>query len=578
MKTKRRAPKNRGRRKAVPKWPPPATEQVIEEARQHTVYLSNALAAQARQTDTGVISDGHITPLIVLSRHGVVQSINEAALRFLGGHPEEILFRPFPSWFWREEALRFHNFLRDAACRGRLRGDFHLRAGRDKIPVQIALEEITPWHPSKPGQPYFRAALVDLRPHSADLPWLNESRADLRLLLDALEVVVWQADYGMRFTFVSDAARRIFGYDRFEWTNDPGFWEDKIFWDDRECTARARELAIRESKPHVLEYRMLTANREIVWVRDSATVIRTGDGEVKLAGILANITEAKVAHHSLLKGKAELEQAVQERTARLQASVRSMELFCYGIAHDLRAPLRAMSAYSELIADQYGDRLDETGRDFLGRIARASRHFGSLVEALLRYGRVTPDAIAITSVDLNTACNRALECLRDEVKARRAEIHVQCSRLAVRADPTLVDEILINLIGNALKFARPGVKPIIYVEARTMDAVDRQNPAVRVSVTDNGLGISPEDRGKIFEVFQRLRAPSDVPGTGIGLALVKRAVEVMDGRVGFHSQPNEGSTFWFELPPAPPVQQAVGPTVPVSRASAGKARLVHRPR
>jgi PAS domain S-box-containing protein len=582
MKTKRRAANRGGRRKAVSKRPPSTREQVMEAARQHAVYLSDIVAAQSRRQGgaAGIVSDGHITPLLILSRHGIAQSANEAALRFLGCKPEEILFRPFSDWLWPEDSLRFYKFLRRAVAHGWLRGDFLLRAGQDKVPFQIVIEEIIPSQPNQltHPQPCFRAALIDLRLDDADLPWVNESRRDFRELLSGLEVVIWRADYPMRFTFVSDQARRMLGYDPAEWTRDAGFWEKNIFWDDRECIARARELAIRKRKAHVLEYRMLTSSRQVIWVRDSATVTREADGEIKLAGILTDITEAKLAHDTLLKGKAQLEQAVEQRTARLQASVRSMELFCYGIAHDLRAPLRHLSAYSELIAEQYGDRLDETGRDFISRIVRASRHFGSLIEALLRYGRVTPDTVAIADVDLQKACTQAVDCLQDEAQAGGAEIHVQCSPLAVRADPTLLQEILINLIGNALKFARPGVKPVISIEARTIDAVDPQNPAIRLSVTDNGLGIGQENRGKIFDVFQRLGARSDIPGTGIGLALVKRAVEVMDGRVGFHSQPNDGSTFWFELPPAPPISQAVGRTVPVNRASERRVRPVHRPR
>jgi PAS domain S-box-containing protein len=540
--TKRRRPSgpHARRRRALP-WPEDRTGSVIDSRQ----ALRTTLRAQT--LEAVVASDEHIVPLLILTRHGVVRSINDAALEFFGLEADQIIFRPFAELLSPSDAVRFSRFVNHAADHARTQGDFVVRTAREPVSVQVLLQTNGA---AELGQPFFRAALVDLRPNSESLPWLDERRPDYRDLLHTIDGVVWKAEYPTRFTFVSEQCQRILGYSPLDWIGDPDFWEKKMFCDDREKVVRARELAIRKRNAHVLEYRMLTADRDLIWVRDSATVSRDDDGKVTLAGIISDITELKRAQENLLHNQAKLEQAVQERTARLHESVRSMELFCYGIAHDLKAPLRAMSAYSELLAEQFPRQLGETGHDYVMRIARAARHFGSLIESLLRYGRLNHEGIACEGVDLRTACTRAIELLSDDVKARHAKIRLHCGSLAVWADPTLVQEIFVNLIGNALKFSRPKVRPEISIDARAAQGGEANDSAVRVSVTDNGIGIQEEDVGKVFEVFQRLRPSLNVPGTGIGLALVKRALELMNGRVGVYSRPNQGSTFWFELPPA----------------------------
>lgn len=248
-----------------------------------------------------------------------------------------------------------------------------------------------------------------------------------------------------------------------------------------------------------------------------------------------DITERKQAEESLQRLTQELEMRVAERTADLEA-------FTYMAAHDLRAPLRGMQGMASILLEDYEDSLDATGRQYAQRIIKASERLDNLIRDLLAYARVSRETIKSVRVELASAVNEAWEEVSDVGSETSATIEVTTPLPAVMGHPTVLTQVLTNLFANATKFVAPGVSPTIKVYAEQLDG------AVRLWVEDNGIGIPAEYQGRVFAIFERLHAGDTYPGTGVGLAIVRKGIERMGGRVGMESSVGVGSRFWIELP------------------------------
>lgn len=239
----------------------------------------------------------------------------------------------------------------------------------------------------------------------------------------------------------------------------------------------------------------------------------------------------------------ELEQRVDERTARLQESIQSLEGVLYHVAHDLRAPLRAMASFTSLLEQDYPDRLDEKGADYVRRIAAAARRMDELVRDLLAYGRLAHSAMPLATVDPEETLNAVINSMAGFIQTRRAEVRVAPPLPAVQANAHVLREILENLLENALKFVPEGTAPRVLIRSEN-------GGRIRLWVEDNGIGISREHHERIFRMFERLHSNEAYSGTGIGLAIVQKGVERMGGKVGVASEAGQGSRFWIELPAA----------------------------
>jgi PAS domain S-box-containing protein len=234
----------------------------------------------------------------------------------------------------------------------------------------------------------------------------------------------------------------------------------------------------------------------------------------------------------------DLENKVAERTAALEQSVKSLELFCYTIAHDLRAPLRAMSGFTTTLLDDFGKLLPQEGHDYARRIANAAERMDHLIRDLLAYGKINSVNLPLT----DTPPAPIIEEFASSSEGKHATIRIDSPLPPVVANPTALDQVLKNLLSNAVKFVAPGKRPEIRVFAH-----EPKPGWTRICVQDNGIGIEPHYHDRIFRVFERLSA-SSYPGTGIGLAIVQKAMERMGGQVGIESSPGKGSCFWIELP------------------------------
>lgn len=229
------------------------------------------------------------------------------------------------------------------------------------------------------------------------------------------------------------------------------------------------------------------------------------------------------------------------RTAELHDSLQTMQTFTYSIAHDLRAPLRALMSFSSIVVNDYADRLDDMGKDMLHRIKAAARRMDLLVNDLLAYGQLTHVEVTAVPISLENAITRALQDMNGEICARRARVEVMRPLPTVMGNVMLLNQVLVNLIDNALKFVPQEKTPHISFESAQREG------ALRLCIRDNGIGIAPIYHDRVFDLFARLHKNTEYSGTGIGLALVKKAMDRMMGKVGVESVPGEGSCFWLEF-------------------------------
>jgi signal transduction histidine kinase len=232
---------------------------------------------------------------------------------------------------------------------------------------------------------------------------------------------------------------------------------------------------------------------------------------------------------------------VAERTADLRATNEQLETFIYSIAHDLRAPLRSMTGYAELILEDYGSTLEPAGQKMLRRIQEASEFMDKLLMDLLTYGRAASAPLKLDTVEVQKAWDSALFQCAIQIENSKAAIETVSPLPQVRADEVTLGQILANLLSNALKFVPQGTQPRIRLRAEPSEA------RVRLWMEDNGIGIPVDQQGRVFRVFERLHG-ARYAGTGIGLSIVRKGVERMGGRVGVKSEPGKGSSFWIELP------------------------------
>jgi len=257
----------------------------------------------------------------------------------------------------------------------------------------------------------------------------------------------------------------------------------------------------------------------------------------------------------------ELEHRVAERTANLAQSIQSLEGVLYHVAHDLRAPLRSMASFTNILLEEYGSRLDERGSDYARRVSEAAQRMDRLVQDLLAFGRLAHVPVPVVPVNLEAEVKLVLNHFSEDIRSRGAEVEVRTPLPPVKANGGILAQALSNLISNGLKFVPPETRPHlrIFAEKRKSDTngqvgkVDGTTPSgefVRLWIEDNGIGIAPEYHERIFRMFERLHPVDAYPGTGIGLAIVRKGLERMGGRVGVESTGHDGSRFWLDLPAA----------------------------
>ena len=272
------------------------------------------------------------------------------------------------------------------------------------------------------------------------------------------------------------------------------------------------------------------------WSSVVVTPMRSDQGElIGFSKITRDVTDRKKLMDQIQKHAEELELRVAER----EQTNAELEAFSYSVSHDLRAPLRAIEGFTNAFLEDYGESVPEEGREYLEEVTQAAGRMNRLVQDLLNFSKLSRIHLEMQPVEVARAVEQAVR----QVSADAGHVRVEdLGKLTVMAHEQTLIQALTNLIGNAVKFRAPDREPEVRISAASLDG------KVRISVADNGIGIAPEHQERIFQVFERLHGQEEYPGTGIGLAIVKRGIQRMSGQLGMESARGEGSTFWVELP------------------------------
>jgi PAS domain S-box-containing protein len=393
---------------------------------------------------------------------------------------------------------------------------------------------------------------------------LKESEARYRAIGESLAYGVWACDAQGKNTYASESFLKLVGLTQKECAEFG--WGDVLHPDDAERTIATWKECSRTGGKWDIQHRFRGVDGLYHDILARGVPIRNDGGEItSWVGINLDISRLKEAERALEEARAqlqvyaqELEDRVAQRTARLAETVADLEHFSYAITHDMRAPLRAMQGFSNLLEEEFGEGLSAEGRDYLRRIHSAADRLDRLITDSLNYGKTVAEQPEFEAVDLGRLIPDLVDTYPN-FQPSQADISIMGRLPVVRGSTAYLTQCFANLLANAVKFARPDTRPRVRVWAQPSPL---RSDWSRIWVEDQGIGIPCESLERIFGLFQR--ATADREGTGIGLAIVRKVVERMGGQVGVESTEGEGSRFWVDLQQIS--GEAPGPARPPEKA------------
>lgn len=338
------------------------------------------------------------------------------------------------------------------------------------------------------------------------------------------------ANFEGYFLQINPAWEKMMGFSEEELKAKPGL--EFVHVDDRD-EMRTQMVKLRSGDSTYFEGRYICKDGSFCWLGWTAAPFPSEE----LIYIFArDITARKFAEEKI----STLNEQLQQRVCELTQINKELEAFSYSISHDLRAPLRSMQGFAQALTDE--EKLSDSGKDYAARIGNSARYMDRLIHDLLEYSLLARNEVTKIPVNVESLLSEVLMQVDQQMKEKKGTCKVVSSLEPVLANPSTLSQVLLNLISNALKFVAPATKPKIEISS------EKRGDFVRIWVKDNGIGIAPQYQERIFGLFERLHTAQTYPGTGIGLAIVRKGIERMGGRVGLESTPGKGTQFWLELP------------------------------
>ena len=469
--------------------------------------------------------------IFLLDPSGVVASWNPGAQRLKQYTADEIIGRHFSVFYPEKEiANRKPDHELEVAARvGRFEDEgWRIRKDGSRFWANVVITRISDE----------RGKLLGFGKITRDLTERRAAEQRYRLLVDSVQdYSIFSLDASGYVTSWNSGAQRIKGYT----AEDIIGKHFSTFYTPEDAEAGMPERVLktaRETGHFEGEGWRVRKDGTRFWSSILVTPIVDEDGRhIGFSKVTRDVTDRKKLMDQLQQHTEELEVQIAERE-RVNAE---LEAFSYSVSHDLRAPLRAIEGFANALREDYGEKLDPAAHEYLEQIMKASTRMNRLVRDLLEYGRLGRIELPAGRIALLPLLQRVIE---ENFSGQDVVADVPDSLVVMGHEPTL-SQMFVNLISNGIKFQKPGLPPEVRITA-----VCASNRMVRISVIDNGIGIQPDHVGKLFKVFERLHGVEQYPGTGIGLAIVKRGSERMGGRCGVESKAGEGSSFWVELPQA----------------------------
>lgn len=397
------------------------------------------------------------------------------------------------------------------------------------------------------SKPAVQLIVRDITERKKDEEKLRELHRRLESIIEGTHVGTWEWNVHTGEAVYNEEWERIIGYklDELHELAPLSFktWENYTHTDDIKHSNEMLQRHFAGELPYYdCECRMKHKDGHWVWVQDRGRVItRTADGKpLMMFGTHTDITERKLAQEEINSLNTELEQRIKQRTSQLENANLELEAFSYSVAHNLRSPLRGIDGWSLALLEDYNKQLDEQGRLYLRRVRIEAQHMGDLIDDLLKLLHITHLEMRLVNMDLTALvqiiANRFVEFYPD----RKFEFSIEPGVLIV-FDPAMLEILITNLLDNACKFS--GTRDLAEIEF----GLQQRDGGSTYFIRDNGVGFDMEYSKNLFTAFQRMHKQSDFPGSGIGLATVKRIISRHGGKIWAESKPGEGATFYFTV-------------------------------
>ncbi|WP_018411376.1 PAS domain S-box protein [Methyloversatilis thermotolerans] len=507
----------------------------------HTVKAEQALRASEERL-RATLEHAPNVAVQWFDREGRVLYWNHASSRLFGWSVDEAMGRRCDELMLdAAQAQVFVEHLRhlerERTAFGPAEYEVQHRSGRT-----LAVEASSFSIPAPDGARIFVFMAVDITARRHAERAAEQERTYLRTLFAALPDMVWVKSPDGHFMSCNPVFEQVLDIREADLVGKTDY--DLVSPEQADSFRAHDQIAARGGLPDVTEEWLVSqASGERILLQTIKVPMRTSNGRlIGVLGIARNITDLKNAQEELRALNADLERRVAERTEALTSAMKELESFSYAVSHDLKAPLRGIDGYSKILLEDYGDVLDPQAVRFLGNIRAGTAQMHALIEDLLAYSRMERRALESQRVDLCELVQSVVSRRVDEIRAAAAQVIQQVPPLVVRADRQGLDLILRNLFDNALKFSRDAHPPVITISAA------EQGSCIVLAIRDNGIGFDMKYHERIFEIFQRLHRVEEFSGTGVGLALVRKAMQRMGGRVWADSTPGEGACFYLEFP------------------------------
>tara|TARA_R100001143_G_C3361367_1_gene137080 strand:- start:15807 stop:18050 length:2244 start_codon:yes stop_codon:yes gene_type:complete len=369
---------------------------------------------------------------------------------------------------------------------------------------------------------------------------LRETYERFEKVTKATNDAIWDWNLATNTIYWGGGYKSLFGYDVLKMSTTLESWTNHIHKEDVDSVMKSFYEAVDDPKQSKWqeEYRYLKKDGSSAYVMDRALIMRNEDGEaIRVIGAMIDITYQKEYEQKLRN----LNETLKKYTKELQVSKTELEQFTYVTSHDLQEPLRMITSFMELLKVKYGDVLDEKALQYIHYAADGAKKMKQIIIDLLDFSRVGKNDDQLEAIDLNELIEFVLQLNQKLIREQEAVIEVD-SLPTLKSYRAPLTQIFQNLIENSLKYSRKGVTPKILIQAE-----EKENEWI-FSVKDNGKGIDPEYFDKIFIIFHRLESEDKYGGTGLGLSVVKKNIDNLEGRIWVGSEVNKGSTFYFSIP------------------------------